>query len=241
MQTPRPTRRRLIGAAAGLSFASVTAAFGQERDRRRVNVTTLSPPIEPGVTLLTAPMELAGEWGRMIPQSAMRVAELARHASLDGVRLVSDRQPTRIRIDEHTSGPPAIWLHADGSTTAWIIVDIGERSWSQLAYQFGHELGHVMANSWQAHARPHTPCQWLEEALVEAFSLRGLARLAALWKQTPPFPGDGAYGEAILSYRQDVLARFQRLAADQGGLDDLHGWFVRHREAIESEGGLASD
>src|SRR5439155_21981130 len=86
--------------------------------------------------------------------------------------LVSDRQPTRLRVDEHTSGPPAAWLHPDGSTMAWIIVDIGERAWAQLAYQFGHELGHVTANSWQPHAKPAAPCQWLEEAMVEAFTLR---------------------------------------------------------------------
>src|ERR1700720_4434692 len=57
-------------------------------------------------------------------------------------------------------------------------VDIGEGDWSKLAYQFGHELGHVMANSWQPHAKPKVPCQWLEEALVEALSTlaRGIGR-----------------------------------------------------------------
>src|SRR5262245_29647307 len=38
---------------------------------------------------------------------------------------------------------------------------------SVLAYQFGHELGHVTANSWQPHAKPQPPSRWLEEALVE--------------------------------------------------------------------------
>jgi hypothetical protein len=105
---------------------------------------------------------------------------------------VSDLQPTRLRVDEHTSGLPAVWLHPDGSTMAWIIVDISERAWTQLAYQFGHELGHVMANSWQPHAKPKPPCQWLEGAMVEAFSIRGLGRLAESWKQSPPFAGDNA-------------------------------------------------
>ena len=40
-----------------------------------------------------------------------------------------------------------------------------------------------MANSWQPHAKPRLPCQWLEEALVESFSLRGLGRLAKSWKR----------------------------------------------------------
>ena len=44
-----------------------------------------------------------------------------RHACLDGVRLLSDRQPTQLRVDEHTSGPPAVWLHADGSTERIVV------------------------------------------------------------------------------------------------------------------------
>jgi hypothetical protein len=174
----------------------------------------------------------------MIPNSAERVIHVMRQACLEGVRLVSDRQPTRLRVDEHASGAPAIWLHQDGSTTAWVIVDIGERAWAQLAYQFGHELGHVFANSWLAHAKPKGPCQWLEEALVEAFSLRGLARLSGRWKNAPPFPGDNAYGEAILDYRRNVVAEYDTLGRAQGGVEDLAAWFKRHRRDIEGGVGL---
>jgi hypothetical protein len=146
---------------------------------------------------------------------------------------VSDRQPTRLRVDEHTSGLPAVWLHPDGSTMAWIIVDIGERAWTQLAYQFGHELGHVMANSWQPHAKPKPPCQWLEEAMVEAFSIRGLGRLAEGWKQSPPFAGDNAYGNAIAAYRHDTIQRYSALADQQGLTRDPNAWFADHRGDIE--------
>ena len=88
---------------------------------------------------------------------------------------------------------------------AWIIVDIGQQAWAQLAYQFGHELGHVMANSWQPHAKGASPCQWLEEAIVEAFSLRGLGRLAESWKQNPPFANDSEFGKAIADYRENII------------------------------------
>ena len=119
---------------------------------------------------------------------------------------------------------------------AWIIVDIGERAWAQLAYQFGHELGHVMANSWQPHAKPTAPCQWLEEAMVEAFSLRGLGLLAASWKENPPFAGDNAFGDAIAGYRADVLKRYTKLAEDQGFSRDSAAWFADHRGEIEVPG-----
>jgi hypothetical protein len=201
-------------------------------------VTELSPPIEIAMTLLSAPIELAGDWGRMLPYAADQVVEHMRHACLDGVRLVSDRQPTRLRVDEHASGSPAIWLHPDGSSMAWIIVDIGERAWAQLAYQFGHELGHVLANSWQPHAKPAQPCQWLEEALVEAFALRGLGRLADLWAQDPPFANDNAFGTAIAGYRLNILQRYAEHAAAQGGTADLAAWFAAHRGEIEAGGGL---
>jgi hypothetical protein len=142
------------------------------------------------MTLLSAPIELAGDWGHMLPHSADQVVELMRHSCLDGVRLLSDRQPTRLRVDEHTSGPPA------------------------------------------------APCQWLEEAIVEAFSLRGLGRLAENWKQHPPFAGDNAYGAAIAEYRQNIVQRYAKLAAEQGIIGDTGAWFAGHREEIEAPGGL---
>lgn len=235
-----PSRRGLIAAGGAIVGAhlGVVRAYGRDHTQAGPTVPILSPPIGPGVTLLSAPIELAGNWGQMIPHSADQVVELMRHSCLDGVRLVSDRQPTRLRVDEHTSGPPSIWLHPDGGTTAWIIVDIGQRAWSQLAYQFGHELGHVLANSWQPHAKPAKPCQWLEEAMVEAFSLRGLGRLAQNWKREPPFAGDNAYGDAILGYRQDVIRKYAALGVEQGSIEDPGAWFARNRRDIEASGGL---
>jgi hypothetical protein len=76
----------------------------------------------------------------MLPRSADPVVERMRHSCLDGVRLVSDRQPTRLRVDEHTSGPPAVWLHPDGSTTA---------------------------NSWQPHAKMQRALPERDTAIAE--------------------------------------------------------------------------
>ncbi len=67
--------------------------------------------------------------------AADQVVERMRHASACS----PTASPMRLRVDEHTSEPPYIWLHPDGSSMAWIVVDIGERDWSKLAYQFGHE------------------------------------------------------------------------------------------------------
>jgi len=190
------------------------------------------------VTVLDAPLELAGNWGGMIPDSVLKVLDVSRRACLDGVRLVSDRQPTRIWVESQpVGGNPAIWLHPDGSTTAWVVVHIGERAWIQLAYQFGHELGHVLCNSWQAHAQSQPPCQWVEEALVAALSIRGLGRLADIWRTTPPFPDDNKYADSIVSYRDNLVNEFTKTAQDQGCLQDFAAWFYANRPAIEQNAG----
>jgi hypothetical protein len=191
---------------------------------------------EAKITLLTAPVEIVGPWGDSLPQAARQVVLWMRAACLAGVELKSDRQPERLRIEDHTSGPPAIWLHAQPPTTAWVIVDIGTRDWCKLAYQFGHELGHVFANSWNAAAWPRPPCQWLEESLVEAFSIRGLGHLADEWARDPPFYGDAAFSGAIRQYRSDLIERYRKAG---GGIEGaaLAGW-LRARRGLRSGHGL---
>ncbi|WP_083741992.1 hypothetical protein [Bradyrhizobium mercantei] len=204
-------------------------------------VAAIIPPNPDRLTLRSVPLELAGDWGRMLPASVLHVLERMRAACFDAVRLVSDDQPERLRVDEHTSGgPPAIWLHSGESDLAWIIVDVGERDWSKLAYQFGHELGHVTANSWRFTARPGGPCQWLEEAMVEAFALRGLALLADSWSRDPPFRDDSGFGAAVAMYRQNIVERYGKLAIEQGNPKEFNAWFSQHRAALEAQRGLSS-
>ena len=141
------------------------------------------------MTLLSAPLELGGEWGGSAPNDAFAVISRMREVCLSGVRLLSDLQPAKLRVDDHTSGSPYVWLHDEKPDMAWIVVHIGALDWCKLSYQFGHELGHVLCNSWQPQAKPKLPLrQWLEEARSRPFRIRGLGLLADSWEQRPPFP-----------------------------------------------------
>jgi len=71
---------------------------------------------------------------------------------------------------------------------------------------------------------------------VEAFSLRGLGRLAESWKQDPPFPGNNEFGDAIAGYRRDVIHRYSEFAEQQGLSRDAARWFADHRSEIEVPG-----
>ena len=191
----------------------------------------------PQMTLLSVPLELGGEWGGSPRNDAMAVISRMREVCLSGVRLLSDRQPAKLRVDEHTSGLPHIWLHSENPETAWIVVDIGALDWCKLAYQFGHELGHVLCNSWQFQSKPKLPSQWLEEALVEAFSIRGLRLLADSWEQRPPFPHDAAFADAIRKYRQTLIEKYRKPAGEPLALD-MCAWLRRNRDALDHAGGV---
>jgi hypothetical protein len=185
-------------------------------------------------TLASAPLELGGDWDGSPQRAAMRVIARMREVCLAGLSLVSDRQPERLRVDNRGAGPPSVWLHADPPRAAWVFVAIGPRDWSKLAYQFGHELGHVLCNSWRADAKPRPPCQWLEEVLVEAFSIRGLGLLAQSWERDPPFAGDSAFGDAIRDYRQSVIHKY----ASGGSGSEVGPWFRDNRLVLEHTNGV---
>ena len=97
----------------------------------------------------------------------------------------------------------------------------------------------MLCNSWGPDAKPANPCQWLEEALVEAFSIRGLGLLADSWERDPPFPGDAAFGNAIRGYRDDLLAKYRTFAVEQGVDRGLAAWFQNRRDALDAGGGVS--
>jgi hypothetical protein len=162
----------------------------------------------------------------------MRVLTRMRDACLSGVNLLSDGQPDRLRIENRSGCFPAIWLHDDHPRMAWIIVSISPCAWCQLAYQFGHELGHVLCNSWNRLSIPRAPCQWIEECLAEAFTIRGLGLLATSWERNPPFEGNAAFANSILAYRNNLIERYK------GGMPaNVSSWFLGNRNSLERRGG----
>jgi hypothetical protein len=162
-----------------------------------------------------------------------------REACLSGVRLLSDRQPAKLRVDDSATGPPHIWLHDENPDTAWIVVDIGPLDWCKLSYQFGHELGHVLCNSWQRGAKPRLPSQWLEEALVEGFSIRGLGLLADSWERHPPFPNNATFADSIRTYRKNLIDTYRAPSAAPVPLD-MCAWLSRNRDALDHTNGVGA-
>lgn len=115
-----------------------------------------------------------------------------------------------IVVTQGGDGPVA--LFAPGSAGEHRIrVSARDRAWAQYAYQFGHELCHVMAGH-TAHAadparRRH---QWFEEALCEAAGLYALRSMAARWRDEAPYPAWEDYAPVLAAYAERLLAEPHR-------------------------------
>lgn len=220
------TRRSLFRLIGGVILAG--SGMGGTAARTAVAATP---------TLGSVPLSLVGHWEGSPVESAQAVIARMREVCLQGVRLLSDRQPQSLRVDAHTGGNPQVQIHEGAPTQAWIIVDIGPSDWCKLAYQFGHELGHVLCNSWVERTRLAPPSHWLEEVMVEAFSIRGLGLLADSWDQNPVLPANPHFGRFVREYREKVLARYREAAAgDAAG--GIASWLRAKRDFLDHADGL---
>ncbi|HEX3860629.1 MAG TPA: transposase [Stellaceae bacterium] len=182
------------------------------------------------MALSSAPIDLRGDWGESPPEDAALVITRLHATCLAGVDLPSDRQPDRLKVEGRVSTVPHIWLDGSNPTAASVVIDGSGRNWCRLSYQLGHELGHVVCNSWDVVALPLKPSQWLEECLAEAFSLRGLARLADSWDANPVLTDHPDYGKHLRRYRELTIAPYRR----GGPPSPLHSWFAANRVGLEN-------
>ena len=84
--------------------------------------------------------------------------------------------------------------------------------WARYAYQFAHEMGHILANC--DHRKPGQNL-WFEEALCETSSLYMLSRMHHAWETAPPYPNWKDWGIHFDDYLNTLLAeRARRLPPD---------------------------
>ncbi len=207
------TRRGIIAASAVTSV--VLAPFVRRAAARSVDPAQAVGPA-------AAPLNVSGAWGDGVPPDVVQgLIVYMRDAALDRVALPPSQGPRTIEVVNRGSGGPSIWLSARNPGGAVIYVVTGAAAWSQLAYQFGHEFGHVLANSWQPGSEPALPSQWIEETAAEAFALEALSRIARRWSTRPPIRGNNGYGSALTEYRATLLRQYEEKSAPS---DAIEAW-----------------
>jgi hypothetical protein len=77
-------------------------------------------------------------------------------------------------------------------------LDTGGNLWAQYAFQFAHELCHVLCR----YEELDTGQKWFEESLCELASLYTLRAMAGEWEKAPPYPNWKSYARHLREYAQ---------------------------------------
>lgn len=145
------------------------------------------------------------QWGEASPEDVRAVLQSVIEAVSP---YLASRQFGNILIRNGSAGP--VSLYEKSSKGEYIIeLDVQGRHWAQLAYQFSHELCHLMSN-YDLAPNNVSHQQWFEEALCEAFSLSALDRMANQWAKQPPYPQWQDFAPKFTAYKQKMLKEAHR-------------------------------
>jgi hypothetical protein len=138
-----------------------------------------------------------------------------------------------IKVEHGDDTPIALFEKVSGGQYV-ILLTAKDRHWSQLAYQFAHELTHVLSNfdnSALRQANARDPNQWFEESLCEAASLFALKQMAATWEVSPPYEDWKGYAPALRRYAEDMKRESHRRLPE--GMT-LANWFSQNEKTVRS-------
>ena len=132
-----------------------------------------------------------------------------------------DRLDTII-VDRSRTGP--IVLYRRGNEKQYLVrLDTQKTFWSQYAFQFAHEFGHIICG-YKAGDQSN---QWFEESLCETASLFAMRRMREDWVQNPPYPNWKSYAQSLDEYAQERLDKHAWPAELSVGQ-----WYAQHKKAL---------
>jgi len=167
-------------------------------------------------------IEVVGDWGTGPRENVQKVLQSVADQLL---RFCAGRRLGPIIIRRHEGQP--MTLYDKGPRGEYqVLLNSRDTYWGQYAYQFSHELGHVLCNY---DRRKEGRNLWLEEAVCETASLFALRKMAVAWKTDPPYPNWASFAPHLDQYVDALLAaRDRRLPPDR----TMPQWFQEHADAL---------
>jgi hypothetical protein len=102
-------------------------------------------------------------------------------------------------------------------------LDTHRTYWSQYAYQWAHELCHVLTGF----RNDGGENKWFEESLCELASLYAMRRMSESWEHDPPYPHWKDYRHSLKDYVDKIINSREKLTAK-----DLARYYQKHRETL---------
>ena len=131
-----------------------------------------------------------------------------------------DRELAQIRV--RPKGGPIVLFKRGKNGEYDVRLNTGELFWSQYAYQFSHELCHILCN----YREGKNPNGWFEESLCELASIYSLRRMAETWVTDAPYKNWRGYSKSLHQYAQNLMDK-TRVPKDLGM------WYRLNRELLK--------
>ena len=166
-------------------------------------------------------------WGDASPDDIGKVLESAGSELLG---FVPPARPLRIHVVPHDKAPQVDFQRADDGEYT-VRLNVKGRFWAQFAFQFGHELCHIVSNYDRRNDnRLGAENQWFDETLCEAASLFVLDRMAGTWKEQPPYPNWKGFAPALADYAATRLKEVPSPPRDK-----LPVWFDGQLDGLRAD------
>lgn len=105
-------------------------------------------------------------------------------------------------------------------------LDTHKTYWSQYAYQWAHELCHVLTG-FRNDGREN---KWFEESLCELASLYTMRRMSESWEHDPPYSNWKDYRHSLKNYVDKIIDSREKI--DPG---ELSKFYQKHRETLRGD------
>ncbi len=161
-------------------------------------------------------------WGDCRAEDVAAVCGSCAHTILTAIPPLVGNEPT-IMILRDPQGPMAV-SQPGLNGEHFVLLNSGDRLWAQIAYQFSHELGHVLCGN----RSTQSPQMWFEEAFCESLSLWTMDRLGISWQTTAPYEHWKSYAASLSSYSENVRTRVEEP-------ESLQAWYREHRDYLGHE------
>lgn len=125
------------------------------------------------------------------------------------LRELRDPFDETIRVLNLPGQPPRAFFRRLGNSAYEVNLTAKDRKWSQFAYQFGHELCHVLMGHDRLRCNANN---WFHESICELSSFFVLRRMAERWPTNPPYHNWAAYSASLEDYARSEASKYRIIA-----------------------------
>ena len=104
-----------------------------------------------------------------------------------------------------------------------------DKKWAQFAYQFSHEICHVLSGYERMRGSRNS---WFHEVLCELASAFTLRRMAEGWPSSPPYPNWANYAVELSTYADKYLSREERRLPTSM---TLSAWLLSEEDSLRQD------